>query len=65
MALSKHERLIQLSYLYGDNKEAIGKSCLKFAVERKIFNGGVLYWDLSDQTSFHQFFITMREDIAH
>ena len=27
-ALSKKEQLIQLSYMYGDSKEAIAKSCL-------------------------------------
>ena len=64
MALSNHERLIQLSYLYGDSKETIAKSCLKFVVERKIFNGGVLYYDLKEKTCCQEFFTTMREDLS-
>ena len=55
-ALSKKEQLIQLSYMYGDSKEAIAKSCLQFAIDRKIYNGGIFYWDLKEHTNCLQFF---------
>ena len=45
-ALCRNDRLIVLQGLYGDGKDTIAKSCLRFVADRKLFSGGVIYLNL-------------------
>ena len=59
-ALCRNDRLIVLQGLYGDGKDTIAKSCLRFVADRKIFSGGVIYLNLQKVRANQAFLQKMR-----
>ena len=59
-ALCRNDRLIVLQGLYGDGKETIAKSCLRFVADRKIFSGGVIHLNLQRVRANQAFLEKMR-----
>ena len=62
-ALCRGDRFLFQRFLYGDNKETIAKSCLKFVVERKVFTGGVIYQNLENITTSQQLFTQLKQSL--
>ena len=59
-ALYRSDRLIALQGLYGDGKETIAKSALRFVSDRKVFPGGILYMNLQREMSCRTFFYKLK-----
>lgn len=54
------ERLIMIQGIYGDGKDTIAKSSLRFMADRKYFLGGIIYVDLNKIENCLDFYKKLR-----